>query len=164
MWNLTSGMQKTWNAWWVDTPVTTLGPHDYDELDRRLADWDAALAGRFPGDDGSRQPVHTVYVPADVAGPGTPATWGRRALDLLAAHAADPATLARRTGLSAAAVADVHPKLLAKLADQPVEDLRIDLEDGYGSRPDAEEDAAALAAGATLAALAAAPAGPFLAG
>ena len=36
-----------------------------DELDARLADADAALAAEYPGDRGRRQPVHTVYVPAD---------------------------------------------------------------------------------------------------
>ena len=36
--------------------------------------------------------------------------------------------------------------MLAKLAREPVEDLRIDFEDGYGVRDDAEEDAAARAA------------------
>ncbi len=34
----------------------------------------------------------------------------------------------------------VHRKTLAKLAAEPVEDLRIDFEDGYGFRPDEEED------------------------
>ena len=38
---------------------------DLDELDRRLAPADAELAARYPGDSGARQPVHTVYVPAD---------------------------------------------------------------------------------------------------
>ena len=33
--------------------------------------------------------------------------------------------------------------MLRKLDDEPVEDLRIDFEDGYGIRPDDEEDAAA---------------------
>ena len=37
----------------------------------------------------------------------------------------------------------VHDRVRAKLAREPVEDLRIDFEDGYGPRPDAEEDAAA---------------------
>ena len=35
------------------------------ELDERLASADAALAAGFPGDRPGRQPVHTVYVPAD---------------------------------------------------------------------------------------------------
>jgi citrate lyase beta subunit len=40
-----------------------------------------------------------------------------------------------------------------KLRREPVEDLRIDFEDGYGARPDAEEDAAALAAARTVTAM-----------
>ncbi|HEY2273570.1 MAG TPA: aldolase, partial [Jatrophihabitantaceae bacterium] len=38
----------------------------------------------------------------------------------------------------------------AKLAREPIEDLRIDFEDGYGLRPDDEEDAAARAAAIAL--------------
>ena len=34
----------------------------------------------------------------------------------------------------------MHEKVVAKLAREPVEDLRIDFEDGYGLRPDAVED------------------------
>src|SRR3954454_20080294 len=116
MWNLTSGMQKTWNAWSVDTPVTTLGPHDYDELDRRLADWDAALARRYPGDDGTRQPIHTVYVPADRYHGGMPAEWGARAGDLLARHAPDPATLADVVGIPVELAADLLPRIVDKLS------------------------------------------------
>ena len=43
--------------------------------------------------------------------------------------------MARITGLDPAVVADVWPRVLAKLAREPVEDLRLDLEDGYGLRP-----------------------------
>ena len=35
------------------------------ELDERLAAADAALASGYPGERPGRQPVHTVYVPAD---------------------------------------------------------------------------------------------------
>ncbi|CAN5668382.1 hypothetical protein BH24ACI3_BH24ACI3_11340 [soil metagenome] len=34
----------------------------------------------------------------------------------------------------------VHQKTIAKLKSEPVEDFRIDFEDGYGFRPDEEED------------------------
>src|ERR1700733_8361215 len=34
----------------------------------------------------------------------------------------------------------VHSRVLEKLRREPVEDFRIDFEDGYGNRPDAEED------------------------
>src|SRR4051794_16520047 len=146
MWNLTSGMQKTWNAGPVDTPVTTLGPHDYDDLDHRLADWDAALAGRYPGDDGTRQPVHTVYVPADRYHAGTPAEWGATAAKLMAEHIPDAATLADLVGIPVDLADQVLPRVAGKLAAEPVEDLRIDFEDGYGPHTDSDEDAAAVAA------------------
>ena len=48
--------------------------------------------------------------------------------------------MARVTGLERALVDEVWPRVLAKLERQPVEDLRLDLEDGYGHRPDDEED------------------------
>ena len=40
----------------------------------------------------------------------------------------------------------VHERVLAKLRREPVEDFRIDFEDGYGARSDADEDATAVAA------------------
>jgi len=40
----------------------------------------------------------------------------------------------------------VHNKTVEKLTSEPVEDFRIDFEDGYGFRPDAAEDADAVAA------------------
>ncbi|MBB0247073.1 aldolase, partial [Streptomyces alkaliphilus] len=50
-----------------------------------------------------------------------------------------------------------------KLRGEPVEDLRIDFEDGYGTRPDSEEDERALAVGRLLARLVAeGGAPPFL--
>ncbi len=41
--------------------------------------------------------------------------------------------------------------MLAKLGGQPVEDLRLDLEDGYGNRSDADEDWDATRVGEVLA-------------
>jgi len=40
----------------------------------------------------------------------------------------------------------VYTKVIHKLQTEPVEDFRIDFEDGYGNRPDPEEDATAIAA------------------
>jgi citrate lyase beta subunit len=40
----------------------------------------------------------------------------------------------------------VYTRVLEKLQREPVEDLRIDFEDGYGNRPEAEEDGHAVAA------------------
>ena len=46
----------------------------------------------------------------------------------------------------------VYKRVREKLTREPVEDYRIDFEDGYGNRPDAEEDAHAVAAAKELAA------------
>ncbi|MFE7634931.1 DUF6986 family protein [Kitasatospora sp. NPDC057518] len=118
-----------------------------------LAPVDADLARRYPGEPGTRQPVHTVYVPADAFGADTVREWGRRALEAFDRHAATPAELARALGVADdELLADVHARVRAKLQREPVEDLRIDFEDGYGPRPDAEEDAAAVRAAELVAA------------
>ncbi|MFI9276139.1 DUF6986 family protein [Kitasatospora sp. NPDC052896] len=114
---------------------------------------DAELVRRYPGDSGSRQPVHTVYVPADAFAADTVAEWGRRALDALDTHAATPAQLAEALGVPAdELITEVHARVRAKLQREPIEDLRIDFEDGYGPRSDAEEDAAAVRAARLVAA------------
>ncbi len=117
-----------------------------------LAAVDAELARRYPGDPGTRQPVHTVYVPADLFTAGTVRDWGDRALAALDEHARDAASFAAVLGLPDDLAEPVHTRVRAKLAREPVEDLRIDFEDGYGLRPDAEEDAAADRAAALVAA------------
>jgi citrate lyase beta subunit len=45
----------------------------------------------------------------------------------------------------------VYSKIVRKLETEAVEDFRIDFEDGYGNRPDEEEDATAVAAAAQVA-------------
>ncbi|MFD5748783.1 DUF6986 family protein [Streptomyces sp. NPDC127033] len=108
-----------------------------------LAGVDAELARRYPGDPGTRQPVHTVYVPADAYGADTVRSWGDQALAALDEHAPDAASLARVLGLSDELAGPVYERVRDKLVREPVEDLRIDFEDGYGPRPDDEEDEAA---------------------
>ena len=95
--------------------------------------------------------MHTVYVPADRVTAGLPARYGAAARAALDEHAPDPVTLAEVVGADPDRVAEVWPLLLAKLAREPVEDLRIDLEDGYRGHNDDEEDAHAVAAVAALA-------------
>jgi citrate lyase beta subunit len=105
-----------------------------------------------------------VYLPADVAPADSPAVWGDEALALLDAAAPDAATAAEVTGLGPMLDEEVHRRTRIKLATQPVEDLRVDFEDGYGIRSDAEEDAAAERAGPVLARLLRAAKGPSFAG
>jgi citrate lyase beta subunit len=121
------------------------------DLDDRLAAADADLLQRYPGDRGARQPVHTVYVPADRYDETISASWGRQAQEALAEHAGSSAALAEATGLPEQLVEDVYERVVAKLDREPIEDLRIDLEDGYGAPGDEEEDSAAVSAARALA-------------
>jgi citrate lyase beta subunit len=134
------------------------------EADRILADADRALAAGYPGPRPGRQPVHTVYVPADRFGPGLAAQWGRQALKALEAFAPGPGEFGAAMGLPAGLAADVRSRVLAKLIGEPVEDLRLDFEDGYGLRGDDAEDADVRSAAACLAAEVAACAAPALCG
>jgi citrate lyase beta subunit len=131
---------------------TTLADSVRARLGASLAATDAELARRYPGDPGTRQPVHTVYVPADAFTARTARSWGDQALAALDRHAPGAAALAGLLGLPGPLAAEVHDRMRAKLRREPVEDLRIDFEDGYGVRPDAEEDAAAVTAARTVAA------------
>ncbi|MER7246330.1 aldolase [Kribbella sp. NPDC000426] len=119
------------------------------ELDRRLAAADAALAADYRGDRGVRQPIHTVYVPADRYDVRTVGDWGAQARAALDEYGGSAADLAKVLDLPDEFAADVYDRVRAKLEREPIEDLRIDFEDGYGNRPDDEEDAAAIAAAHT---------------
>ncbi|YAL83473.1 DUF6986 family protein [Dermacoccaceae bacterium W4C1] len=121
--------------------MTDIGDRLVGALDQRLREIDAARGRRYPGDATERQPVHTVYVPADRFEADTIATWGATALDLMDRFAPDPATLATAVGAQVSEVEAVWPALRAKLSTEPIEDLRVDFEDGYGRRSDETEDA-----------------------
>ncbi len=113
------------------------------DLDQHLAEADAALGEGYPGDREGRQPVHTVYVPADQFNAHTVREYGRAAQASVISGAADFLEVIGGNE-------DLFERVLRKLDDEPVEDLRIDFEDGYGVRPDDEEDAAARSAAAAL--------------
>ena len=122
-----------------------------DALDRRLAEADAALLADYPGDRGTRQPVHTVYVPGDRYDADTVARWGQEASAVLAEHGPSITDLSEALVRQPDLAAEVYDRVRDKLEREPVEDLRIDFEDGYGTRPDEQEDADAIAAARALA-------------
>ncbi|MFJ8504295.1 DUF6986 family protein [Streptomyces avermitilis] len=131
--------------------ATSLAGAVSEGISASLAPVDAELERRYPGDPGTRQPVHTVYVPGDVFAPDTIRSWGDRALAALDEHAPDAASFATALGLGEELAAPVYDRVRAKLEREPVEDVRVDFEDGYGPRPDAEEDEAAARAARLIA-------------
>jgi citrate lyase beta subunit len=141
-----------------------------------LGEANRAWARLYPGDASARQPIHTVYGGAQLYKAETTQRLGELALRHLAAFAPDAVSLARGVGFVSPVAFDgqdagalraayeqdaaafrkarpeawlaftVYDRVIAKLRREPVEDFRIDFEDGYGARSDAEEDETAVAA------------------
>jgi citrate lyase beta subunit len=120
--------------------TTSLAGAVSEDISASLAAVDAELDRRYPGDPGTRQPVHTVYVPGDLFDAGTIRSWGDQALAALDEHAPDAGAFARVLGLADDLAEDVYARVRTKLEREPVEDLRVDFEDGYGGAGDLAED------------------------
>lgn len=110
-----------------------------------------------------RQPVHTVYEGAHLFRVNAARELGDAALAALKEHAPTAGTFASALGVAPSArFEEIHERVLRRLRDDPVEDYRIDFEDGYGVHSDEEEDACATAAASGVAAAhAAAALSPF---
>jgi len=119
-------------------------------LFQRLDHDAAAHASQFPGRAAARQPVHVVYGGAHLFNSRTPARLGAMAIDSLRTFASDPADFAECLGVPARLAESVYSRVLSKLESEPIEDYRIDFEDGYGCRGDAEEDTHAASAAREL--------------
>jgi citrate lyase beta subunit len=128
---------------------------------------------KYPGPTADRQAVHTVYGGAQLFRAETPSRLGQLALDSMKIYGRDPVEFALGVGFienakafeaGATALARdyqsdparlrganpegwlacaVYERVTRKLAREAVEDFRIDFEDGFGARSDAEEDATA---------------------
>ncbi|MDX1467882.1 MAG: phosphoenolpyruvate kinase [Acidimicrobiia bacterium] len=126
--------------------------------EKSLEGWSARLHGAaervasaYPGEGPERQPVHTVYGGAQLFKSSTPRKLGELALRSVSEWLKDEQMLAEVTGMSSDLASVVYPKILEKLEREPVEDFRIDFEDGYGHRPDDEEDGHARSTAAEVA-------------
>ena len=126
-----------------------LGAAEVADLLARLREAAARFATVYPGEADGRQPVHTVYGGAHLFTADTAPRLGALALRALDEFAPDAETFARAILLTPGVDPEaIYQRVRDKLRREPVEDYRLDFEDGYGVRPDAEEDATAIA-GAT---------------
>lgn len=120
----------------------------FTRIDGLLRDTDRMLESLYPGSGGQRQPVHTVYIPADTWTPDLTKDWGARALQAVEEHGGMESLadrVMRRSGAEpgegfAGEVAGLAEAVTAKLQQDPIEDIRLDFEDGFGLREDSEED------------------------
>ena len=118
----------------------------FDALSRA----NAAFADSYPGDPVERQPVHVVYGGAHLFKAGTQASLARNARDTFSRYLPTPDSLVTVLGIPVDVAPIVHDRIRHKLETEPVEDYRIDFEDGYGQRPDDEEDKDAVRAAREL--------------
>ncbi len=106
-----------------------------------LRDANRSFAKAHPGEGPGRQPVHTVYGGAQLFAADSVPKLGALALRSLDRYAGDAQILGKALGISDhPALATIDQRVRSKLAREPIEDFRIDFEDGYGFRPDEEED------------------------
>ena len=117
-----------------------------------LREANARFDEQYPGGRLDRQPVHTVYGGAHLFGAETARKLGSLALRALDDYARTPRLLGQALGISAdPALEAIHTRVRAKLEREPVEDYRVDFEDGYGNRSDSEEDHDAVQAASEIA-------------
>jgi citrate lyase beta subunit len=120
--------------------ATVLTAESTREMLARLAEANQRFARAYPGEPADRQPVHTVYGGAHLFRADLTEKMGAAARRALEEYAPDAATFAPAIALEPSLAEAVYTRVVEKLQREPVEDFRIDFEDGYGNRPDAEED------------------------
>ena len=122
-------------------PRLSLDPGAVADAAAALREANLAFARRYAGERGSRQPVHTLIEGAQHFAFDLASRRGKQALRALDVHAPDAASFGQALGIQHhPELARVEARVREKLEHEPVEDYRIDFEDGYGVHSDADED------------------------
>ena len=125
---------------------TTLSAESLENITRPLRSSISDFSQRYPGESARRQPVHTVYGGAHLFKSDTAVRLGQLAARSFETYAPDAGVFADALDLPSVLAETIHARVAEKLGREAVEDFRIDFEDGYGTRPDAEEDGHAVTA------------------
>jgi len=142
---------------------TTLSAESLENITGPLRSSMSDFSRRYPGESARRQPVHTVYGGAHLFKAETAVRLGQLAVLSFETYAPDADVFADALDLPRDLAETIHARVAEKLGREAVEDFRIDFEDGYGTRPDAEEDGHAVAAAQEVArGLAAGTLSPFI--
>jgi hypothetical protein len=132
---------------------TSLTSNELASLEGELSAANKEFMRRYPGESDRRQAVHTVYGGAHLFKADSAQRLGEVALRSLKEYAPDAAALASALGLNIDnnLARKIYDRIAEKLAHEPVEDFRLDFEDGYGNRADEEEDGHAASSAAEVA-------------
>ncbi len=120
------------------TAHPSLDPIATREITAALAEANKKFMQRYPGESNRRQAVQTVYGGAHLFKADSARKLGEVALRSLKEYAPDVQTLSGALGVKL--TQKIYDRVVEKLQREPVEDFRLDFEDGYGNRPDEEED------------------------
>jgi len=137
-----------------DPARVRLGAELMSHWDRELLADDIAYGAAYPGLP-TPGCVHTVYIPVPRYAEGVIQQWGDLAREAVDAH--PPQWQSVLDALTGAEAARLDALTRAKLGREPIEDLRIDFEDGYRAHrgtieDDEQEDAQAVRAATIVAA------------
>lgn len=131
---------------------TTFSPESINKIFAYLSKANQAFMDFYPGDRPARQPIHTVYGGAQIFRADFVSKLGAVAIKSLEEYAPDAKTLAAALAIPFSESSEIiYKRVVEKLRREPVEDFRVDFEDGFGNRPDPEEDAAAEASAKEMA-------------
>src|SRR3954453_19771724 len=137
----------------VNSSATSFSSDKIEKISAALSDANKAFMRRYPGESNRRQAVHSVYGGAHLFKADSAPRLGEVALRSLEEYAPDASSLAQVLGLNTERelAGKIYGRVVEKLRREPVEDFRLDFEDGYGNRADDEEDRHAASSAAEVA-------------
>ena len=111
------------------------------EAEAALRDANLAFARRYPGDSARAQPVHTFIEGAQRFSFDVARRRAKEAMYALDTFAPTGEVFGRAMGIpDHPKLGTIMSRLREKLDREPIEDYRIDFEDGFGVKTDADED------------------------
>ena len=134
-------------------PATTFDSNEVASIIAKLSEANKKFMRHYPGESNRRQAVQTVYGGAHLFKADSPRKLGEVALRSLKDYAPNAAALAKALEMNASEelAKKIYDRITEKLQREPVEDFRLDFEDGYGNRADEEEDRHAVSSASEVA-------------
>lgn len=120
--------------------LTTFSQKDLDRYSGEINLITSRFSEKYPGETGLRQPVHSVYGGAQLFRADTISKLSRLALHSIQSFAKDADSFGTLLDIPVDLRETVFDRIRGKLEREAIEDYRIDFEDGFGVRTDAEED------------------------
>lgn len=132
---------------------TVTDPKHLESIFSALAQANLKYNQHYPGDREALQPTHTLYGGAQLYKATSTQKIGELSLKAFKQYAPDAKVFAEALKLPGDEKLwqQIYQRVEQRLQRCAVEDFRIDFEDGYGNRPDEEEDATAIYAAEQLA-------------